>query len=85
MIHYVWAIAPPVETLWRSLVISALAYTLAIVWPVSGILVLAKLGCISAVILLSYLALREFSAEEMVAARLFLPGILLPSVQQQKR
>ena len=85
MIHYVWSIAPPVETLWRSLVISALAYTLAIVWPVSGILVLAKLAGISAVILLSYLALREFSAEEMVAARLFLPGILLPSVQQQKR
>jgi O-antigen/teichoic acid export membrane protein len=73
VIYRLWGIVPPVGTLWRSLAISALAYTLAVIWPVSGVLLLVKLACISAVILLAYLALREFSAEEIAQVRSFLP------------
>jgi ABC-type phosphate transport system auxiliary subunit len=66
-------------------IISVLAYTLAVVWPTSGLLLLVKLAFIGVVILLAYLALREFSPEEISQARSFLPGSRLFSTQEQKR
>jgi hypothetical protein len=65
-------------------VISGLAYTLAVVWPASGVLLLVKLACIGVVILLAYLVLREFSAEEIAQARSFLPWRALPVTQHEK-
>lgn len=84
LVHHLWSIVPPIGTLWRSVVISVLAYTLAVIWPTSGILLLVKLTFIGAVILLAYLALREFSADEIAQARLFLPWRFLRATHQQK-
>ncbi len=85
VVYRLWSIVPPIGTLWRSVIISVLAYTLAVVWPASGLLLLVKLASIGVVILLAYLALREFSPEEISQARSFLPGNLLISTQEQKR
>lgn len=84
VIYRLWSIIPPVGTLWRSVVISGLAYTLAVVWPASGVLLLVKLACIGVVIPLAYLVLREFSAEEIAQARSFLPWRALPVTQHEK-
>ena len=84
VIYHLWAIMPPVGTLWRSAVISVLAYTAAVMWPAAGVLLLIKLACIGTAIPLAYLALREFTAEEIAQARSFLPWRVLPVTQHQK-
>lgn len=84
VIYHLWSIGPPVETLWRSAIISVLAYTLALVWPASGFLLLVKLASIGVVIPLAYLTLREFSREEISQARSFLQESLVFSAQEQK-
>jgi hypothetical protein len=61
-----------------------LAYTLAVIWPTTGLLLLIKLVFIGVVILLAYLALREFSADEIAHARSFLQWRVLPATQHQK-
>jgi hypothetical protein len=48
------------------------------------LLLLIKLAFIGVVILLAYLALREFSADEIAQARSFLPWRVLPATQHQK-
>ncbi len=53
-------------------------------WPAAGVLLLVKLACIGVVILLAYLALREFSAEEIAQVRSFLLWRALPVTQHQK-
>lgn len=84
IVYRLWSIVPPIGTLWRSVVISVLAYTLAVIWPTTGLLLLIKLAFIGVVILLAYLALREFSADEMAHARSFLPWRVLPVTQSGK-
>jgi O-antigen/teichoic acid export membrane protein len=84
IVYRLWSIVPPIGTLWRSVVISMLAYTLAVIWPTTGLLLLIKLAFIGVVILLAFLALREFSADEMAHARSFLPWRVLPATQHQK-
>lgn len=84
VVYRLWSVFPPIGTLWRSVVISVLAYTLAVMWPTSGLLLLVKFACIGAVILFAYLALHEFSAEEIAQARSFLPWRVLPATQHQK-
>jgi O-antigen/teichoic acid export membrane protein len=84
VVYRLWSIVPPFGTLWRSVVISALAYTLAVIWPTSGFLLLVKLACLVIFIPLAYLALREFSAEEVAQTRSFLPWRVLPVTPHQK-
>jgi O-antigen/teichoic acid export membrane protein len=84
LIHHLWSIVPPIGTLWRSVVISVLAYTLAVIWPTTGLLLVIKLAFIGVVIFLGYLALREFSADEIAQARSFLPWKVLRATQHQK-
>ena len=84
VLYQLWSIVPPIGTLWRSIVISVLAYTLAVMWPTSGILLLAKLAFIGVVILLAYLGLREFSADEIAQARSLLPWRVPRATQHQK-
>ncbi len=84
VVYHLWKIVPPMDTLWRSVVVSALAYALAVMWPTTGFLLLVKLACVSGVILLAYLVLREFSAEEMSVARSFLPLAVPPATEHQK-
>lgn len=82
-IYRLWAISPPIGTVWRSAVISMLAYTLAVMWPTAGFLLVIKIGCIGVVIILAYLVMREFSYHEIALARSFLrPGTVI--IEQQK-
>ncbi|MBA5865694.1 MAG: oligosaccharide flippase family protein [Nitrospira sp. CR1.3] len=84
VVHRLWSIVPPIGTLWRSAVISALAYTLAMMWPTTGIMLLVKLASIAVGIVVAYLALREFTVDEITQTRSFLPWNVLPTAQQQK-
>ncbi|HJT20588.1 MAG TPA: oligosaccharide flippase family protein [Nitrospira sp.] len=65
MIYRLWSIVPPSGTMWRSLASSALAYSLAVAWPVGGSWLLVKMLGISAIILLIYKTLGEFSHDEL--------------------
>jgi len=58
-------ISLPVMTLFRSLLISALAYTIALLWPSPGVLLLIKLPMIGIVIAVSFLISGEFSRREI--------------------
>ncbi len=82
-IYRLWAIFPPIGTFLRSAVISVLAYTLAVIWPTAGLLLVIKIGCIGMVIILAYLVLREFSHDEIVLARSFLRRRTV-TIEQQK-
>jgi len=72
VVYRLWSIVPPIGTLWRSVVISVLAYLLAVIWPTTDLMLLVKLAFIGMVILLAYLVMQEFSAEEIAQARSFL-------------
>ncbi|MGB5055294.1 MAG: polysaccharide biosynthesis C-terminal domain-containing protein, partial [Nitrospirales bacterium] len=82
-IYRLWAISPPIGTLWRSAVISVLAYMLAVMWPTAGLLLVIKIGSIGVVIILAYLVLREFSSDEIALARSFVRRRTVP-IEQQK-
>ena len=84
VIYRLWSISPPIGTLWRSAVISVMAYWLAVIWPTAGLWLLIKLAFISVGILLAYLAMREFTFDEIAEARSFLSGKAQPVNQEQK-
>jgi hypothetical protein len=65
----VWNVAPPAVTLLRSIIISALAYALAVLWQSPGVFLLLKLPVIALIILLAFLLLGEFSAKEISFVR----------------
>jgi len=65
----VWHVAPPGVTLLRSIIISALAYALAVLWSSPGVFLLLKLPAIGLIIVLAFLSLGEFSATEVSFAR----------------
>jgi hypothetical protein len=72
VVYRLWSIFPPMGTLVRSVLAGMLAYAMAVLWPTAGFLVLVKLSVITVVILVTYLILREFSADEITLARSFL-------------
>jgi O-antigen/teichoic acid export membrane protein len=72
VVYRLWSILPPIGTLGRSVLVSVLAYVLAVLWPAAGLFVLLKLAVIGVVIVLAYLVFREFSADEIALARSFL-------------
>jgi O-antigen/teichoic acid export membrane protein len=84
VVNRIWAISPPIGTLWRSILIGVLAYAVAVNWSVTGFLVLVKLAVISVCILLMYLLFREFSADEMAQARAFVRRRAVPAEQQHE-
>ena len=84
VMYRLWSIAPPIGTLLRSTVISILAYTLAVIWPTGGLLLLIKLALIGIMILLAYLTLREFNSAEIALARSLLPWGVPRATQHQK-
>jgi O-antigen/teichoic acid export membrane protein len=69
VVYRLWAIAPPMGTLVRSVSAAMLAYAVASLWPTSGAWVFVKMSIISVIILLTYLVLREFSAAEIAQVR----------------
>ncbi|MDT3776281.1 oligosaccharide flippase family protein [Nitrospira sp. MA-1] len=82
-INRLWGIFPPIGTFLRGAIISVLAYTLAVIWPTSGLLLMMKIGCIGVVIILAYFVLREFSHDEIALARSFI-GSKAETIEQQK-
>ena len=85
VVYRLWAILPPLGTLARSVVVSVLAYLLAVMWPTTGLLLLIKLAVIGVGIILAYLVLREFSADEITQARSFVSRSTAPVEQQQEK
>lgn len=68
-VYRVWRILPPVSTLLRSILICALAYILAALWPTPGFWILLKLFVVTFAILVAFVLLGEFSSNEIVLAR----------------
>jgi hypothetical protein len=64
-----WRILPPASTLWRSAIVGMLAYGLAVLWLGAGLGLFVKLPLIGVIATLAYMALGEFSADEMVSIR----------------
>jgi len=78
-VHRLWQIAPPTMTLGRSVVVSSLAYTLGVLWPVAGFLVLLKLLVISSVVLVAFLMLGELTKSELAVVASILPWRTAPA------
>src|SRR3989442_1697005 len=78
-IYRLWQIVPPTMTLGRSILVSGLAYALALLWPVPGSLVLPKLLVIGSVVLLAFLVLGEFNKSEIAMVRSILPWRTAPT------
>jgi len=68
-VYRLWHIFPPLATLVRSLLVSGIAYLLAVGWLTSGFVVIVKLTLIGLAIAAGYLLLREFTDGEISVAR----------------
>jgi len=68
-VYRIWRIFPPVKSLLRSVFCSGIALALAILWPVSGLMLILKLLIIIVVILLSFFLIGEFTAGEFALFR----------------
>lgn len=85
VVYRLWSIGPPMATLVRSVVAGGVAYSMAVLWPTTGFLVLVKLSMITLLILLTYLILCEFSGDEIAQARSFLQRRTLSVEQENER
>jgi O-antigen/teichoic acid export membrane protein len=72
-VHSIWHVLPSLGTLIRCVFLCALAYTLAVLWPAPGVLLLLKLPAIGVIIVLAFLLLGEFSAKEISFVRSIFP------------
>jgi O-antigen/teichoic acid export membrane protein len=68
-VHRLLRVLPPLGSALRSVVICALAYGLASLWPTAGILLLVKLGAIALVVVLAFWLSGEFSRNEIALVR----------------
>ena len=68
-VYRLWGILPPAGTFSRSLLVSVMAYMLAVAWLASGFVVIIKLAFMGLIIAAAYLVLREFSDGELALAR----------------
>jgi len=82
-VYRLWQIVPPTITLGRSVLVSGLAYTLGVLWPVAGFLVLLKLLVISSVVLLAFLVLGELTKSERALVASILPWRTVPAPHPQ--
>lgn len=69
MVCRTWRVLPPVKSLLKSTLCSGIAFALAILWPVTGVMIVLKLAVIILIILLTFLLLGEFTASEIATAR----------------
>lgn len=72
LVYKLWRIAPSVQTLWRSITVSAASYALTALLPATGFLLAFKLSAALLFVPLALLLLGEFSAEEIGGARTML-------------
>jgi len=68
-VYQAWRIFPPLKTVLKTTVCSVTAYTLTLLWPASGLMVIVKLISLSLVILLIFRLLGEFSDREIALIR----------------
>jgi len=68
-VYRIWHVLPPAVTLLRSIIISGLAYAIAVLWQSPGVLLLLKLPAIGLIIVLSFLFMGEFAAKEVAFVR----------------
>jgi len=67
----IWHVLPPAATLARSIIVSGIAYAVAVQWSSPGGLLFFKLPAIVFIIMFGFLLLGEFSSKEMTFARNF--------------
>ena len=75
----IWGVFPSLGTLLRSIMISGLAYTFALLWPAHGFLLILKLLLIGFFITVAFLLSGEFSHRELTLIRSILPGRVVRS------
>jgi hypothetical protein len=72
-VHRRWGILPPASTLGRSVLLSLVAYGSAATLPGDGAFLLVKIPAIALGVLLLFVALKEFSSDEIAFGRSLLP------------
>ena len=72
-VYRLWKILPSIGTLLRSVLVCGLAYTIATIWPVAGLLLFLKLSVIGIVIFVAFYLLGEFNSREIALVRSVLP------------
>jgi hypothetical protein len=65
----VWGIRWPLTDFLKCILCSLFAYGLAVSWPVSGVVVVAKIVLLSVAVILAFLLLRLFTAHERALVR----------------
>lgn len=68
-VYRIWGVLPPLTTLLKSAACSVLALALAVFWPVSGVMVIAKLVAIVVIIIIAFLLLGDYTAGEISLIR----------------
>lgn len=69
VVYRLWRIIPSFGTVLRSVFVCGLAYSMAAIWPVTGLLLFLKLSCIGGIIFVLFYLLGEFSSSEIAFAR----------------
>lgn len=77
-VYHIWRVVPPLSTLWKTVLLTVLAYAMAALVPTSGLGLLFKLSAITVGIALAFFALGEFDAGEMALVRTLIPWQNVP-------
>ena len=72
-VYRIWHVRLPAVTLLRSIIITGLVYALAALWQSPGVLLLLKLPAVGLIILLAFLFMGEFDANEVAFVRSMVP------------
>ena len=83
VVHFYWGILPSPATFARAALVSVLAGVLTAIVPAPGALLFLKLPIACLISLLGLYALREFSPEEITAARALLPRRFVTSLHRR--
>lgn len=67
--YSLWRVSPSLKTSMRSVLLCAVAYAIAVVWPAAGLWIVPKLIAITIMIPVGFLLLGEFDAREIEVVR----------------
>lgn len=70
-----WRVTLPVASAARSVVLCAMAYTLAAWWPTGGSLLVVKLSAVSTLVMVGFMVSGEFNRREVALAWSLVPGL----------
>ena len=68
-VYRIWKVLPSIKTLVKSAICSGLALALALLWPASGVILVLKLSGIIVIVLVTFVLLGEFTANETALVR----------------